>query len=165
MSTRPPLAYLLTYRTYGTWLHGDPRGSHHHGMPVYGSPRVAPSQAWQAAERARLIQPPTRLGGPARALAEQVARAVCSHHGWHLLAVNARSEHVHAVVTAPREPRYLLRSLKAWTTRRLVEAGLSPSGHKVWSRHGSTLYLWTAEAVERAVWYVVVGQDEPTVAG
>ncbi len=22
-----PLAYLITFRTYGTWLHGDPRGS------------------------------------------------------------------------------------------------------------------------------------------
>jgi hypothetical protein len=23
-----PLAYLITFRTYGTWLHGDERGSH-----------------------------------------------------------------------------------------------------------------------------------------
>jgi hypothetical protein len=22
-----PIAFLLTFRTYGTWLHGDPRGS------------------------------------------------------------------------------------------------------------------------------------------
>lgn len=25
--TDTPLAYLITFRTYGTWLHGDERGS------------------------------------------------------------------------------------------------------------------------------------------
>ena len=35
-----PLAYLITYRTYGTWLHGDERRAvDRHGFNVYGSPR------------------------------------------------------------------------------------------------------------------------------
>src|ERR1035437_6328308 len=37
-----PLAYLITVRTYGTWLHGDERGSvDRHGKNIYGTPRIA----------------------------------------------------------------------------------------------------------------------------
>ena len=36
-----PLAYLITIRTFGTWLHGDPRGSvDRHGRNVYGTKRI-----------------------------------------------------------------------------------------------------------------------------
>ena len=32
-------------------------------------------------------------------------------------------------------------------------------GGPVWSRHGSTVYLWNDEARERAIWYVEQEQD------
>jgi hypothetical protein len=40
---RIPLAYLITFRSYGTWLHGDPRGSVDRFHNVYGKPRLPPS--------------------------------------------------------------------------------------------------------------------------
>ena len=33
-----PLAYLITFRTYGTWLHGDARGSVDREHNVFGTP-------------------------------------------------------------------------------------------------------------------------------
>jgi hypothetical protein len=40
-----PLAYLITFRTYGTWLHGDERYSmDRHGKNIYGTPKVLPSK-------------------------------------------------------------------------------------------------------------------------
>jgi len=37
-----PLAYLITIRTHGTWLHGDERGSvDRHGQNIYGTNRIA----------------------------------------------------------------------------------------------------------------------------
>jgi len=41
-----PLDYLITIRTYGTWLHGDKRLSvdKHYGRNRYGSSKVAPSE-------------------------------------------------------------------------------------------------------------------------
>jgi hypothetical protein len=44
-------------------------------------------------------------------------------------------------------------SFKAWSTRRLREAGLVRRDQKVWSRHGSTRYLWTELAIEEASCY------------
>jgi hypothetical protein len=36
-----PLAYFITFRTHGTWLHGDQRGSvDRHGRNVYGTDRI-----------------------------------------------------------------------------------------------------------------------------
>jgi REP element-mobilizing transposase RayT len=50
---------------------------------------------------------------------DQVAET-CLHRGWQLHAVNSRSNHVHAVVTANGvTPKKVLDDLKAWCTRRL----------------------------------------------
>jgi hypothetical protein len=37
-----PLAYFITFHTYGTWIHGDDRGSvdRHHNL--YGTPMLPP---------------------------------------------------------------------------------------------------------------------------
>ena len=52
----------------------------------------------------------------------------------------------------------MLTSLKAWTARSLAEAGLIERGAKVWTRGGSTRYLWTPDDVAAASWYVIDGQ-------
>ncbi|MGQ0761444.1 MAG: hypothetical protein ACT4OT_05435 [Acidobacteriota bacterium] len=42
-----PLAYLITFRCYGTWLHGDERGSVDRKQNVYGTPKTAFNPAWK----------------------------------------------------------------------------------------------------------------------
>jgi hypothetical protein len=37
---RVPLAYLITFRAYGTWLHGDSRGSVDRFHNRYGVPLI-----------------------------------------------------------------------------------------------------------------------------
>ncbi|HEY3816503.1 MAG TPA: hypothetical protein VGL81_04995 [Polyangiaceae bacterium] len=160
MKTALPAAYLLTFRTYGSWLHGDARGSVHHREASYGAPLLRPSPRWEAAERARLRGPAVLLSRPARDIVEQVIADVCAHRGWMLRAANARTNHVHAVVSAAREPEAILVTVKAWATRRLVEAGRVQRGTHVWSRHGSTIYLWDERSVESAAWYVLYEQGE-----
>jgi len=41
--SRIPLAYLITFRAYGTWLHGDSRGSVDRFHNRYGAPLIAPN--------------------------------------------------------------------------------------------------------------------------
>jgi REP element-mobilizing transposase RayT len=85
---------------------------------------------------------------------------VCGHRAWTLLALNVRTNHVHVVLAAGASPPGpVLVSLKAWSTRRLREAGVVGVATRVWSRHGSTRYLWSEAAVQRAVSYVVEWQD------
>ena len=156
-----PLAYLITFRCYGTWLHGDERGSmdrrEHH---TYGTPAIPPNTSLVEMEEAELKHPPIKLDDVERRVVESAIREVCEKRGYQLLAVNARTNHVHSVVAADCKPEPVMNAFKAYSTRHLRKAGLVSSDHRVWSRHGSTPYLWTPEQVERAVAYVVNGQDD-----
>jgi REP element-mobilizing transposase RayT len=95
------------------------------------------------------------LGATHRQVVEAAIREVCRVRGWRLHTVHARSNHVHVVVSAPVEPEVLLTTFKAWATRRLRDADLVTSDVRVWTRHGSTRYLWTDRDVESAIFYVV----------
>jgi len=47
-----PLAYLITIRSYGTWLHGDERGSmDRREYNQYGDPVIAASQLKEVRDR------------------------------------------------------------------------------------------------------------------
>jgi hypothetical protein len=39
--TDAPIGYLITFRSYGTWLHGDERGSVDRNHRAYGTPMFA----------------------------------------------------------------------------------------------------------------------------
>jgi REP element-mobilizing transposase RayT len=158
MSTLPH-AYLLTFHTYGTRLHGDARGSHHHRLPNHPGTRALPTSAgWKRDELEAMNEEPVVLSDAARIIVDGTIREVCKHRSWTLVARNVRSNHVHLVVAARCAPEPVMNSLKAWCTRRLREAALVSQDARVWSRHGSTRYLWTRQAVEAAAAYVVERQ-------
>ena len=152
-----PLAYLITFTTYGTWLHGDDRGSvdRSHNRP--GAP-VIPGFG-ERVERVKnlLPYPAFSLTARHRGVVKQTIETVCSHRGWHLHALHVRTNHVHLVVTAPVCPEKVLNALKSWSTRRLRESRLVER-RPLWTRHGSTRYLWKSHQVTRACRYVVEGQ-------
>ena len=156
-----PLAYLITFRCYGSWLHGDQRGSidrkHYHR---YGTPAMSANEKLLEDERSELKHTPVKLKNAQRIAVEEAIREVCEHRSYVLRAVNVRTNHMHSVVTAPCKPEHVMDSFKAYATRRLRESGLFSRDIKPWARHGSTPYLWTEEEVERAIDYVINGQGE-----
>lgn len=153
-----PVGYLITFRTYGTWLHGDERGSVDRDHRGYGLDFVAPNRAYLRESARVLNQTPFQLDHPCRLCVEQTITEVCAFKVWTLRAVNARTEHVHLVVSAPLPPEPILNSLKSWCTRRLREAGLIASDFKPWPHHGSTVYLWDNDALSEAIRYVTESQ-------
>jgi REP element-mobilizing transposase RayT len=93
-----------------------------------------------------------------REVVELAIREVCEHRAYLLHAVNVLTNHVHSVVSAPDKPEHVMESFKAYATRRLREADFLRRDVKPWARHGSTPYLWTEEAMRRAINCVVNGQ-------
>ncbi len=152
------LAYFITFHTYGSWLHGTSRGSVDRDHNIPGTELLPADVIREQTEFMRLKRLPVHLDARQRPVIEEAIREVCRHRGWQLHAIAVRTNHVHAVVTAPPKPERVMNDFKAWTTRRLVEATLFAQGARVWSRHGSTPYLWTEEAVQRACAYVIEGQ-------
>jgi REP element-mobilizing transposase RayT len=158
-----PLAYLITFRSYGTWLHGDDRGSiDRRNYNRYGTRAMPANSRILVEEQGNLKNVAVLLNTGHRAIVETAIREVCQYRNWVLQAVNARMNHVHSVVSARRTPEDVLNSFKSYATRRLREAGALSEVVRVWARHGSTRYLWTEEQVARGVDYVVNGQgNEP----
>ena len=157
-----PFAYHLTWTAYGTWLHGDDRGWVESG--VYG---VQPGDTNRLRVAAvRMTQPPVTFDDTQRALIEATVERHCRVRGWQLHALNARTNHVHVVVTADRAPDEVMNQLKAWCSRRLSDAaGLGGAqrsknaGRKKWfTEHGSTKWINDEAYLENAIRYVRDGQ-------
>jgi REP element-mobilizing transposase RayT len=148
----PPLAYLITFRTYGTWPPGDGRGAFHHAR------FLQPSAPLRSEARERFASEPFVLFPHARRVVEWAIREACEHKGWTLHALNVRTNHVHLVAAMLAPPERGMGTVKAWATRRLREHGITAHDERAWSRHGSTRYLWSEAEVERAVRYVVEWQ-------
>jgi REP element-mobilizing transposase RayT len=155
-----PLAYLISFRAYGTWLHGDKRGSTSRKQNKYGTPRMAPNLRLHQAEIKQLKHPPLKLDARQRPVVEQAIREVCTTRGYWLRAINVRTNQVHTVVSAATKPEPVLQAFQAYATRKLHRAGLLPLDVKPWTRHGSTPYLWKERHVERAIDYVLNGQGD-----
>lgn len=155
-----PLAYLLTWRTYGTFLHGDAE-SVDRGHNSYGDARRPYSAALNRYERSKMRYPPMLLEPPMRDVIRVTIEATCVAKSWDMIAANVRTNHVHAIVGAEQPPERVLATLKAWTTRQLRVEGLIESDRPPWARHGSTRWLMTEDEVARAVVYVRDMQDDP----
>lgn len=156
-------AYLLSFRCYGTWLHGDSRSSvSRAGHNRWSTPKLPPDRKREERERDALKHAPVAFGSAARRIVDHSIRKVCQHCGWILHALNVQRDHVHLVVTAhAKPPEEVMNSLKSWATRQLRENRLVPARGKVWSRHGSTKWLWTEDQVRHACAYVIDGQPLP----
>jgi REP element-mobilizing transposase RayT len=156
-----PLAYFLTLRTDGTWLHGDDRGSVDARHHQFQSPLVAPDVERFNASRDRMQYPRYLLAADSAALVEKTIAEVCTHRGWKPHVIKARTNHVHTVVHAPVSPERAMNDFKAWATRRLRENAFATKDQTIWAEHGSTPYLRTEPQVAGALDYVKNWQGGP----
>jgi REP element-mobilizing transposase RayT len=158
------LAYLITFSTYGSWLHGEFDGSVDldHNRP--GTPTLKPNPSRVQHEQRLLVTQPVRLTDEMRFAVDRAIDDVCTYREWRLHACNVRTNHVHVVVTARETPERVMMQFKAYSTRHMREAGVVESRVKVWARHGSTRYVTTPRSLDRAIRYVrdAQGNDLPT---
>ena len=158
--TDTPLAYFISFRTYGTWLHGDRRGSVDRFHNRYKSPYIPENQAWHRYNQRQLKSKPLILGASQRRAIKIAIRETCKMRKWSLLAFNVRTNHIHSVVTANRSSKVVLAAFKANATRQLREGDLGSETLSPWVRGGSRRKLWNEKSVANAIDYVLYGQGE-----
>jgi REP element-mobilizing transposase RayT len=156
--TAAPLAYLISFRSYGTWLHGDQRGSIDRFHNGYGDPYLSPNEAWQRYNRRGLKTDPFILRARERRSVDKAIREACRIRKWHLQALNVRTNHVHTVVAANCKPGLVLNAFKANATRQLREDQLWSHSFSPWADKGSKIRLWNERSVANAIDYVLNGQ-------
>lgn len=157
-----PQAYFLTFSTYGTWLHGTSKdiGSVDRHHNAYGTPFIPPDPKREQHAARQMTDPPYVLNEASRAIVRDAIVALCTEKAWALLALHVRTNHVHVVLSAEREPERLLSDLKARASRDLNRAG-TDANIKRWTRHGSTGHLFSDESVAAAVSYTLDEQGPP----
>ena len=103
---------------------------------------------------------PVLLNETQRAIVKEAIDEVCEHRRYDLKAINVRTNHAHAVVSAQSKPEPIVNAFKSYSTRRLREAGLLGSQVHPWARGRSRRYLWKSQHVSRAIDYVLYGQGD-----
>ena len=156
-----PVGYLITFRAYGTWLHGDTRGSVDRYHRRYDTPMLPPGPRPKEIESRLLHQPPVKFGRRQRVAIDSGIRETCGIRKWELWALNVRTNHLHCVVTANCKPNTMMGALKANATRSMRAAGCWSSELSPRARGGSKKYLWTDEELANAIAYVQYDQGEP----
>ena len=145
---------MLTWTTYGTWLPGDTRGWEKRD----NGPQM-PNASLEEWCRRQMISDAVLLQHHDRKCVESACQSHCDHRGWRLLAVNARTNHVHVVAVVDVNPQKARDQLKANCTQALRKQSEPLIRDRTWTRGGDCHVLESDDAVTAAVKYVVEGQD------
>lgn len=156
-----PLAYLVTFRCYGTWLHGDIRGSIDRFHNRYKSPYIEPNHRWHRHNAQVLESHGLILDARQRKSVERAIRETYEVRRWNLHTLNVRTNHVHVVVSIGSvRPERALTAFKANATRQLREDGYWRKDTTPWAEKGSKRCLWNERSVVQAIEYVLYGQGD-----
>lgn len=150
---RDVFGVLITWTTYGTWLPGDSRGWRAKRL---GNQPADPELEAEAHEKMKFDA--VYLSPEDRATVELACRDHCEHRGWILHAVNARSNHVHVVVTADVKPKTIRDQLKANCTARLRQQAIPLSCERTWTKGGDCEVLYDDQSLQNAIKYVLEAQ-------
>ncbi len=158
------LAYFITFTTYGTWLPGGGKGkgsvdAEHN---AYGTAFVAPDTERERGARVAMVQPPYVMSAAERQIVCRAIVELAKDRDWKLWALHVRTNHVHAVVSAERDPGRIMSDMKARASGELTRAGFDDALRKRWTRHGSTRHLFKQDDVEEKIRYTLDGQGERT---
>jgi hypothetical protein len=150
---RFPLAWYITWTTYGTWLHGDPRGSH------LGVVFIPADAVLEAAMRAQMTEDALYLTYLQRSIVDAAVVAECAAQEWILHQRNVRTNHVHVVVSAAMDGEKVRSRLKAIASDALsTDAGLPMGGkngrRRWWTEKGNVVPVETERSLEEIGTYV-----------
>lgn len=149
------IALFLTWTVYGTFLPGDCRGWRHRTKGHM--PRRQALERWH---HDRLQHPVITLNANMRFTVEEAVEEISTFRSWRLLAVSARSNHVHVVLESSNYSPFLVRDqLKAKSTFELRRRFDIWRSRPVWSAKGDIEFLDNEQDIERCILYVAEAQD------
>jgi REP element-mobilizing transposase RayT len=154
LTMQDPLAYFITWPTYGSWLPGDQRG-----LIEYQKGWQMPNVSLHSVSKARMNETQCLLSQRAREIVETQVAETCRFRNWVLHAVACQSNHMHMVVEAfETTPQKVRSDMKAWCTRRLKQE-IDSTREKWWAERGSVRYIWDQESLDRVLLYVLESQQ------
>ena len=149
------IGFFITWTVYGTFLQGDERW-----WNKRNAGEQAPQPLLEQWHRDRLKYDVILLTPKHRKVVEREIASHSDHRGWKLWVANARTNHVHVVVTASGFAGDKVRDqLKANCTRGLREIDDGFVDRPVWTTKGDVEFLKKDEDLEKAIEYAGEAQD------
>src|SRR5688572_27726382 len=148
------LALHITWGTYGTRLHGDPRGTvdrynNEHGEPVLGYDE----HRWEK-EKANLRFLPVVLTRPQMIFVEAQLPLICERGRWTHIVGAAGPDHVHEILDSPLDPETIRKLMKRWLGQAMSERWPLPDGATWWAECGSIKWIDNERHFANATRYV-----------
>jgi REP element-mobilizing transposase RayT len=148
-----PIAYFITWTSYGTWLPGDERGWWRKGGDWH-----AANDLFREMAAVEMKETLFTLSKDDRDVVEHTVAKHCEIRGWTLHAAQARTNHVHVVVTAlGYKPETVSDQFKPWCTRKLKPS--HPGRERFWTEGASRRWINHEDDLEAAIIYVNEAQD------
>jgi REP element-mobilizing transposase RayT len=154
------LAYFITFSTYGTWLHGNAKGSVDKKHNGYGTAWLESDAERENQVREAMTQTDYFMSAMERDIVCKAIVDLTQNRGWQVWAVQVRTNHVHIVVSGDRDPGRIMSDMKGRASRDLSRAGFDDNNRRRWTRHGSTRHLFREEEVEASICYTLDEQGE-----
>lgn len=149
-----PLAFFITWPTYGTWLPGDERG-----LIEYHRSWQIPSKSLELHCRACMTEKQCLLTIDERQIVLRQIQETCDFRNWKHFASDCRSNHAHILIGAANtSPKKIRVDIKAWCTRRLRELSRQDRINW-WAERGSIRYVWDEESLAKVMQYICEAQD------
>jgi len=150
-----PIAYHITFGTYATRLHGDPRGSVDRSHNNPNDPIIGKVDHWQKYERNRSNFEPVYFDSNQRAFIENQFPDVCNRGGWELHIVAAQRDHLHCLISTDTEGKVVRKLIKRWLGQLISERWSKCSPHATWwAKGGSVKWVWDQVYFDRVYTYI-----------
>ncbi|WP_161491686.1 transposase [Sedimentisphaera salicampi] len=142
-------------------MHGRSNGSVDRKHNKFGQPYLPENEFRVNTIRKNMQQRKVTLNPCQRDIALKSIVDICAEREWNLMAAHVRSEHLHIVVSGKQKPERMMTEIKSKATRLLRKSYPEMQNLKIWTRHGSTKYIWKTEHIYDAIKYVLYEQGVP----
>ena len=147
------LAYHITWGTYGTRLHGDPRGTVDRAHNTRGTPVLGFDEHRWEQQKSNLKFAPVYFSREQMRFIEEMIPIVCERGYWTYQTCAAGPDHVHAILSSPHDPETIRRLLKRYLGQELSAHWL-PDGATWWAESGSIKWICDDRYFTNAFTYV-----------
>ena len=104
---------------------------------------------------------PLYLSDAMRQIVLDTVAEVVKYRKWILYAANVQKDHLHTLLVAEEKlPDDIMKTIKAYATRRLREADLVRAKRRIWTEGGSTRWIKTSGQARNVVQYILYKQSD-----
>jgi hypothetical protein len=155
------LAYHITWGTYGTRLHGDPRGTVDRTHNEYKSPILKFDEHRWEEEKSKLKYPPVRFDLDKRITVESMIPDICARGFWNFHTCAAGKDHVHVILNSPNNPETIRQLLKRWLGQEFTKKYQLTNLGTWWAECGSIRWINDEAYLRAATKYITEQRATP----